>query len=187
VTIESSEPGRADWEIVYEPGIQVGWALRIDEVPLAPDQTDAADDTTARSHASTLLDVEQAVADRVAECGDAVARIVHTFGGRDVHLRDGSRLQCRWEPVISDWRCLDCGVDTDAINEYYMVLDSIWEQATNGLEGHLCIECLERRLGRALYPSDFSTRNINTDPSTPRSTRLATRLAKAAPVARHST
>lgn len=29
----------------------------------------------------------------------------------------------------SDWRCRDCGVDTDSIDEYYMVDDRVWEQA----------------------------------------------------------
>lgn len=37
----------------------------------------------------------------------------------------------------SDWRCRDCGVDTDAIDEYYMVCDTVREPATHGTDGHL--------------------------------------------------
>jgi hypothetical protein len=53
-------------------------------------------------------------------------------------------------------------VDTDAIDEYYMVHDRVWEHATNGLDGHLCIGCLERRLGRTRQASDFPARPVNT-------------------------
>lgn len=181
MTPETSDHTRGPWEIVCEPGVRTGWALRIDEVPLdRDDDTDTAaaddDDTITRTYASTLLEVEQAIADRVDTYGDAVARIVHTFGGRDIHLRDGTRIEFRWELVLSDWRCSDCGVDTDAINEYYMVLDDIWDQATRGLDGHLCIECLERRLGRTLRAPDFSSRDVNTNADMPRSPRLTARL-----------
>lgn len=181
MTSETSEPEHAEWEIVCEPGVRVGWVLRSSEFPTAVEAAvtaDGTDDGTVRGYAATLLEVEQQIADRVADLGNAVSRIVHTFGGRDVHLRDGSRIEYRWEPVISDWRCLDCGVDTDAIDEYYMVLDPIWEQATHepDCDGHLCIECIERRLGRALQASDFSARDINTNTDMPRSPRLTARL-----------
>jgi hypothetical protein len=57
--------------------------------------------------------------------------------------------------------CLDCGVDTVAINEFYMVNDDIWRVANSGLEGMLCIPCLERRLGRTLGQNDFSDAPCN--------------------------
>lgn len=47
--------------------------------------------------------------------------MVHHLDGRDLHLRDGSRIQYRWQLVVSDYRCVDCGIDTDAIGEYHML------------------------------------------------------------------
>jgi hypothetical protein len=84
--------------------------------------------------------------------------------------------------VTEDWLCIDCGVNTapgmldgktiiehfnagakvapqqkiGPDSEVYMVRDVIWKKA--GMEpfgGCLCIECLERRLGRKLKPKDF--------------------------------
>lgn len=69
--------------------------------------------------------------------------------------------------------CLDCGVDTWKLNEYYMVTKTVWSDAfpdrprcdgdkswTAGL-GYLCIGCLEKRIGRILTPSDFTNYPIN--------------------------
>jgi hypothetical protein len=79
--------------------------------------------------------------------------------------------------IEPDWRCRDCGVDTDAIDEYYMVTDPVWDQATLGeIDGHLCIGCLEHRLGRTLHANDFTDRPVNTTNQLPRSPRLASRL-----------
>ena len=61
--------------------------------------------------------------------------------------------------------CIDCGVDTFAIDEYYMVTDEIWKKAapqdmqspkdTHSSDYFLCIGCLEARLERKLVPEDF--------------------------------
>lgn len=75
-----------------------------------------------------------------------------------------------------NWYCWDCGIDTDAIDEYYMVTDDVWTAATDGMVRHLCIGCLERRLGRSLHRGDFTDRPINTTSKLPRSPRLITRL-----------
>jgi len=77
----------------------------------------------------------------------------------------------------SDWRCRDCGVDTDSIDEYYMVDDRVWEQAAKGLDGHLCIGCLEQRLGRTLHSGDFTDRPVNSTSRLRRSPRLTSRLS----------
>jgi len=58
--------------------------------------------------------------------------------------------------------CVDCGRSTLKIKEYYMVHDSIWESAgmdKNG--GMLCLDCLEKRLGRNLNESDFPDYPVN--------------------------
>lgn len=53
--------------------------------------------------------------------------------------------------------CLDCGVDTNAINEYYMVHYNVWAQTgLVGQRGMLCIGCLENRIGRTLALQDFT-------------------------------
>lgn len=58
--------------------------------------------------------------------------------------------------------CVDCGVDTsfDGVNEYYSVLDTIWDTYGAG-RGMLCIGCLESRIGRTLRPMHFSSAPIN--------------------------
>jgi hypothetical protein len=79
--------------------------------------------------------------------------------------------------IEPDWCCQDCGVDTDAIDEYYMVTDPLWEQATHGeIAGHLCIGCLEQRLGRTLHATDFTDYYVNTTHQLRRSPRLIARL-----------
>jgi len=52
--------------------------------------------------------------------------------------------------------CLDCDVDTIAINEFYVVHDSIWAIVNPASAGMLCIGCLEHRLGRELHRDDFA-------------------------------
>jgi hypothetical protein len=66
--------------------------------------------------------------------------------------------------------CTDCGVGTMAPGEYYMVADSVWEQAWAGrrktwhsLPGqeYLCIGCPEQRIGRTLTGADFTDAPVN--------------------------
>lgn len=59
--------------------------------------------------------------------------------------------------------CLDCGVNTAAIGEYYMLQEEVWAEATgpDGGNGMLCIGCLEKRLARQLKPCDFTDAAVN--------------------------
>jgi hypothetical protein len=68
--------------------------------------------------------------------------------------------------------CFECGVDTIAIGEWYMVRDNVWLAAVpwdarraRGRRARgstfLCIGCLEARLGRRLAPGDFMYLPIN--------------------------
>jgi hypothetical protein len=52
--------------------------------------------------------------------------------------------------------CLDCRARAwrDLCEDFY-VLDHVWLQAVPGVEGMLCIGCLEARLGRQLVRNDF--------------------------------
>jgi hypothetical protein len=75
--------------------------------------------------------------------------------------------------------CLDCDVDTYAIDEYYILHHSVWRRANPAIAGMLCLGCLERRLGRQLTPEDFAPSLVNDHPECRRSTRLRARLAGA--------
>jgi hypothetical protein len=86
----------------------------------------------------------------------------------------------RSEKHEGNWLCRDCGVDTVAIGEYYMVNNDVWLSAgmqIGSAKGMLCIGCLEARLGRKLTPSDFPLWRINEAPS--RSERFKARRGEA--------
>ena len=59
------------------------------------------------------------------------------------------------EDEMENFICLDCGVNTDEIGEYYMLTSEVWKEAVPDLTGMLCINCVELRLGRQLWPEDF--------------------------------
>jgi hypothetical protein len=163
-------------EIVCEPGVSADWVLKVGSFAEAEPTAVA---TSSRSLLPTMLKVEQVIAACIEEQGANVARVVYTFGGRDIHLRDGSRIEYRWELAVCDWRCLDCRINTDAIDEYYMLQNEVWAEANPEIDGKLCISCVERRLGRTLTAADFTSGKINTSTTLRRSPRLIDRLGSA--------
>jgi hypothetical protein len=160
-------------EVVCEPGVLVRWVLEVNSFAGAGPM---ASGTPSRSRLPTMLEVEQVIEACMSEHAGSVERVVHTFGGRDIHRRDGSRIEYRWQLVVCDWRCLDCGINTDAIDEYYMLRNEVWAEANPRIDGQLCISCVERRLGRTLTAADFADRKINTSATLRRSPRLIDRL-----------
>lgn len=71
--------------------------------------------------------------------------------------------------------CRDCGINTIAIREYYMVQKPLWNE--HGVtKGMLCIGCLEKRMGRKLVPADFTDARINWSIPGQHSPRLADRI-----------
>jgi len=68
---------------------------------------------------------------------------------------DGEKIRLIECDDVRNPLCMDCGVDTDAINEDYMVLDELWLEAVPTETGMLCVGCLEKRLGRKLRREDF--------------------------------
>lgn len=85
--------------------------------------------------------------------------------------------------------CVDCGANTAPCTgkrgcrhagkwEHYMVHNEIWEEAgMSPDDGHLCIGCLEKRIGRRLQPNDFKPDLPCNDPDDPWNTpRLASRM-----------
>ena len=162
----------SSFEVPYTPGLRASWA-----VWMANDPDPEPDRLQARRPAASMLEIEQVIADWVESRRQDVERVVYKFAGRDVHLRGGSCAKFRWALLrMVDWRCLDCRVDTDAIEEYYMVRDPIWQQANPDVDGHLCVGCLEQRLDRKLSASDFADVGVNDSTEIPRSARLTARL-----------
>lgn len=62
-------------------------------------------------------------------------------------------------------RCVDCKVDTQYIQESYMVHDHLWLSAGMTKDGgRLCVKCLEKRIGRKLRRQDFFLCPLNIEP-----------------------
>jgi hypothetical protein len=160
-------------EVVCEPGVSAEWVLKVSSFAGVEPTAAAA---SSPSLLPTTLEIEQAIAACIAEQGANVARVVYTFGGRDIHLRDGSRIEYRWELAVCDWRCLDCKINTNAIDEYYMLRNEVWAEANPEIDGKLCISCVERRIGRTLTAADFTSGKINRSTTRRRSPRLIDRL-----------
>jgi hypothetical protein len=60
--------------------------------------------------------------------------------------------------VTYDSRCADCSVDTSfetGVLHYYSARKDLWRQATPDGAQCLCLDCLERRIGRAVTEADF--------------------------------
>lgn len=93
-------------------------------------------------------------------------------------LRDNPNLSnAEKAQLLEEAKCLDCGVVTIDIGEYYMVHDIIWDAANPMHHGMLCIGCLENRLGRPLRRGDFTDAPCNHMPlAIPRSARLLTAM-----------
>lgn len=81
-----------------------------------------------------------------------------------------------FDPIFN---CKDCGINTNDIDEYYMVLDSIWlESGMDKDGGMLCLECLEIRIGRRLIGADFKDGLPINEGFFPRSERMLDRLER---------
>ncbi|QBZ72764.1 hypothetical protein SEA_GODONK_176 [Gordonia phage GodonK] len=74
--------------------------------------------------------------------------------------------------------CADCGVDTGKMHEFYFVKTELWLYAMHSTDGMLCIEHLEKRLGRQLRAEDFTDASINDPRKNTMSTRLLERLRR---------
>ncbi len=65
------------------------------------------------------------------------------------------------EDELENFICLDFGENTALNNEYYMLIDEVWLEAVPDLWGMLCLNCVELRLGRQLWPEDFMEAPLN--------------------------
>lgn len=82
----------------------------------------------------------------------------------------------------SVWLCMDCGKDTNKSEEYYMLWHRVWRRINYRINGMLCLNCAERRLGRPLTAGDFTKAQVNTKQAAV-CVELATRLAREVPAA----
>lgn len=138
------------YEYEISPEVTVRWDLA--EVKTLPDGTElerVLHQLTSRAEAETAIE------DAIRNESSAATRIAATLLCTTVHFADGSRIDFTFLLDISDWRCLDCRVDMLALDEYYMLRNDIWLSIVPDRIGHLCIGCVEGRLGRRLNPDDF--------------------------------
>lgn len=62
---------------------------------------------------------------------------------------------------ISQFDCVECGINTLDIFEYYMLKNEIWDLA--GVDqGMLCVSCFEKKSDIVLTASHFTDYPINT-------------------------
>lgn len=100
------------------------------------------------------LGIEKRIGEYLAT-HDVVA-VAGSLWKRTLRLRDGGRIVFDITLEVTDWRCLDCGADMREVDEYYLVHDELWLSVVPEKAGHLCIGCLENRLGRELAARDFA-------------------------------
>lgn len=81
--------------------------------------------------------------------------------------------------------CLDCNVDTGKAHEHYMLKDEVWLSVVDSIVGMLCIDCIEKRLGRKLNKTDFNDSHVNNPKLYPMSDKLRSRLKRRAPLPPH--
>lgn len=72
--------------------------------------------------------------------------------------------------------CLDCGLDTGKAGEHYMLTDSVWIKTGLGKIGMLCVEHVEKRIGRKLRATDFNNSYLNRPKTGIISARLLDRM-----------
>lgn len=134
------------------PEVHALWGLR--ETRVDPNGKEL--DTSVKAVSEGPLGIEKRIQKRLDE--QDVVLVAGSMWQRVLRLRDGSQIVFDIILEVADWRCLDCGQDMSVVDEYYMVHDDIWLSVVPGQDGHLCIGCLEGRLGRELVAADFKGR-----------------------------
>ena len=77
------------------------------------------------------------------------------------------------------WLCLDCRKDCGKSGEHFMLIDETWAKVHNSPRGMLCVDCLEKRLGRQLCASDFNASHVNrVKPGESKSQKLLDRMCQ---------
>lgn len=75
----------------------------------------------------------------------------------------------------SKWNCVDCGRNTKL--EHYFVNEDVWfVLAKMPEQGMLCVNCIEKRIGRQLTSSDFTQAHINNPRTNAMTNQLRSRI-----------
>jgi len=81
--------------------------------------------------------------------------IVSEFGMNWVYVN--KQYSMIW-PRVTGRPCWSCYKKTRN-NDFYMVHNHIWRKYGNG-KGVLCLDCLQKRIGRSLKEDDFKIRKV---------------------------
>lgn len=105
---------------------------------------------------------DDTVGDTVCGLGMEAVRVAYAARAKtsDAILHDVGPVVGR--PITSEdpELCGDCAADVYVSGEYcFMLEDAVWHQASPDPTGFLCINCVERRLGRRLKSADFQGDN----------------------------
>lgn len=104
-------------------------------------------------------------------CPDCSGKMVQFALGTDVNGED-DYAGVGWFHVIGPGEvqelcpaplvilCVDCGTNVIG-SDHYMVSDELWAAAGADRRDHLCVTCLEKRLGRPLAATDLADLPIN--------------------------
>ena len=96
------------------------------------------------------LEIENAVREYGDETGSFLTRVSGSHGWRVFEWSDGAVHRYEWTHHLLDLRCAHCKSPN---NDFYMVTDEVWE--SSDLDGWACFRCLEKAIGRRLWPDDF--------------------------------
>ena len=80
------------------------------------------------------------------------------FGDLKIYLEEKENLD-KFEKDLKKYCCKDCGKYTWTTEDAYMVTNDIW--AVWGVNGMLCMHCLEKRLGHKLALQFFTDCTLN--------------------------
>lgn len=54
-----------------------------------------------------------------------------------------------------DWSCAECKADTNNDIDYHMLQFDLWDKIAKKKEHFLCLDCVEKRLGRPIERKDL--------------------------------
>lgn len=146
------------YEYEIAPEVSVLWGLAA--VQTLPDGTES---DWINYEVNSRMEAEAAIEEAIRNEASAPTCITASLLSTTVHFVDGSQMDFWILLDVTDWRCLDCRVDMRTVDEYYLLRDELWLSVVPDRVGHLCIGCVETRLGRQLSPDDFQPGRASLD------------------------
>ncbi|MBD0021968.1 hypothetical protein GII33_20925 [Gordonia pseudamarae] len=146
------------YEYEIAPEVSVLWGLAA--VRTLPDGTES-ERINYKVH--SRAEAESTIEDAIRREPSEPTRIAASLLSVTAHFADGSLMDFWIILDVTDWRCLDCRTDMRTVDEYYLLRDELWLSIVPDRVGHLCIGCVEGRLGRLLGPDDFQPGRASLD------------------------